>query len=149
MSRKWAALASSLVVALFVAGLSWGDDKEDSPLLKIMKQVKTENAAVQKGIRNAANYKKSQAELPKTCEKMVKLLTDSKPLGKSAVEGPHNEKKKTIDDYNKLLEDTKKELTTFCGLVAKTDTTQAQAKDGFKAVTKSCTACHDLFRVEE
>jgi cytochrome c556 len=150
MNSKWAALGGTLAAAILFAGLAaTAQDENDSPLLKIMKQVQTENAKIVKGVRNAASYTKGKTEVSKSSEGLVKLLKDARPLGKSAIEGPHNEQKKTVTDWNKLMDDCVKETADFATLTAKADTNQQTAKKEFAKVTKSCTACHDVFRVEE
>ncbi len=150
IDRKWAALGGTLAAAVLTAGLAAvAQDEDDSPLLQVMKRVQTENAKIVKGIRNAVSYTKGKTEVAKSSAELVKLLRDARPLGKGAVEGPHNEQKKTMDDWNKLMDDCIKETTDFSALAAKADTTQQTAKKEFAKVTKSCTACHEVFRVEE
>jgi cytochrome c556 len=147
MNRKWLALGVSALTAVALsAGLSLAaDDDEGSPLHKIMEQVQKENAAIVKGVRNAVSYKKSQADVQKSAETLVKLLKDSRSLG----EGPAKAQNKSVAEWEKLTDACVKETTTFAALVAKADTTQTQAKDTFKAVSKSCTTCHEVFRVDE
>jgi cytochrome c556 len=146
MNRKWIALGASVSLALFVsAGLAWAADDEGSPLHKIMEKVQKENSSVIRGVRNAAMYKKSQEDVAKSGAELVKLGKESRPLGKETVEA----QKKTIEEWNKLMDDYIKEAETFTALVQKKETTQVQAKDAYKAVSKSCSACHDVFRVDE
>ncbi len=150
MNRKWAALGGTLTTAVLCAAFAtFAQDENDSPLLKVMKQVQVENAKIVTGVRNPAMYKKSQTVVAKSADALVKLLKQAKPFGKEVVDGPHNEKKKTITDWNKLADDCLKDTTGFAELVTKPATSQAEAKKDFAKVTKACTACHEDFRVEE
>lgn len=145
MNRKWSVLGGTVaVVALLAATLPAADDDE-SPLHKIMEKVQASNSTIVKGVRTAVSYKKAQSDVARASEEMVKLAKDAKPLG----DGPAKAQKKPVEDWNKLADDFVKQAQDFSVLAAKADTTQVQAKDGYKAVQKSCTACHEVFRVEE
>jgi cytochrome c556 len=147
MKRKWLALGVTALTALALsAGLSLAaDDDEGTPLGKIMEKVQKDNATIVKGVRNAVSYKKSQPDVQKAAESLVKLLKESRSLGAE----PAKQQNKTVAEWEKLTDDCVKETAAFAALVAKADTTQTQAKDTFKAVSKSCTACHEVFRVDE
>jgi cytochrome c556 len=143
--RKWIALGATLTAALLAAaGISVARD-EDSPLHQVMEKVQASNAAIVKGVRNAAAYKKSQADVVKASEALVKLAKESQELG----DGPAKAQKKTVEEWKKLNAAWLAESEKFAKLVADSGTDQPKAKDAFKAVSKSCTSCHDVFRVEE
>ena len=77
MIRKWVALSVTLTaVLLAAAGLSVAD--EDSPLHKVMEKVQASNAVVLKGVRNAAAYKKSQADVVIQARKAGDLLESAR-----------------------------------------------------------------------
>jgi cytochrome c556 len=145
MNRKWVALGATLTAALLaVAGISVAQD-EDSPLHKTMEKVQASNTAIVKGVRNAAAYKKSQADVVKASEALVKLAKEAQDLG----EGPAKAQKKTVEEWKKLNAAWITESEKFAKLVAESGTDQPKAKDAYKAVSKTCTACHDVFRVDE
>jgi cytochrome c556 len=146
MIRKWSALGGTVTaVALLAAGFSIAAEDEHSPLHGVMEKVQSNNTAIIKGVRNAVSYKKSQADVAKSAEELVKLGKEAKPLG----EGPAKAQNKTVEDWTKLSDEFIKKAEEFSSLVAKKETTQAEAKTGYRAVSKSCTACHEVFRVDE
>jgi cytochrome c556 len=145
MNRKWSVLGGTVAaVTLLTAGLPAAQD-EDSPLHKIMEKVQANNSTIIKGVRSAVQYKKAQADVAKSAEDLVKLGKEAKPLG----DGPVKAQKKTIEEWNKLMDAFVKEAEGFSTKVSNSATTQAQAKDAYKAVSKSCTACHEVFRIIE
>lgn len=145
MTCKWSVMGGTVAaIAVLAAGFSVADD-DDSPLHKVMEQVQKDNTTITKGVRNAVMYKKSQAEVLKAAEDLVKQGKDAKPLG----DGPAKAQKKTVEDWNKLSDEFIKQADEFVSLLGKKDTDQAKAKEGYKSVSKSCTACHDVFRVDE
>jgi cytochrome c556 len=144
MIRKWVALGVTMTAALLtVAGLSFAD--EDSPLHKTMEKVQASNAVVLKGVRNAAAYKKSQADVVKAADELVKLAKESEALG----EGPCKDQNKPLSEWKQLNDHWLAETEKFHKLVSDANTAQPAAKDAYKAVSKTCTNCHDVFRVEE
>jgi cytochrome c556 len=148
MNRKWVALTVTLVsAALFVTGISIAADDEDSPLHKIMEKVQAKNTAITKGVRNPSFYAKSQKAVSSAAEDLVKLGKEAKPYNEVA------KKKKEVADpvakWEGFMDDFVKEADTFAKLVAKPGTKQPEAKEGYKAVSKSCNACHEVFRPEE
>ncbi len=146
MNRKWSVMGGVVAaVALLATGLSLAADDEDSPLHKAMEQVQKDNTTILKGVRTAVAYKKSQADVVKAAEDLVKLGKEAKDLG----EGPAKAQNKTVEEWTKLTDTFIKESEDFVALLGKPDTTQAKAKEGYKAVSKSCTACHAIFRVDE
>jgi cytochrome c556 len=145
MNRKWSVLGGAAgAVALLAASFAAAQD-EDSPLHKIMEKVQANNATIIKGVRTAVSYKKAQSDVAKSAQELVKLGKEAKPLG----EGPAKAQKKSVDEWNQLIDAFIKQAEDFAALTAKSDTPQPKAKEAYKAVTKSCTACHDVFRVEE
>lgn len=145
MNRKWSVLGGTVAaVALLAATLPAADD-DDSPLHQTMEKIQASNSTIVKGVRTAVAYKKAQADVAKASEEILKLAKETKPLG----DGPAKAQKKSVDEWNKLADSFIKEAETFHALATKEGTAQTQAKDGYKAVQKSCTACHEVFRVDE
>jgi cytochrome c556 len=143
MNRKWAAFAVTLFSgALFVGTVAIAND-EDSPLHKLMEKVQAKNTVITKGIRNKVNYTKAQKDVKDAADELVKLAKEAKPLNDVA------KKANDVAKWDSLMDDYIKEAEDYVKLLAKPDTDQPKAKDGYKAVSKTCTACHDVFRKEE
>jgi cytochrome c556 len=145
MNRKWIALGATLTAALLVAGGFSVAAHEDSPLHGVMEKVQASNAVVLKGVRNAAAYKKSQADVVKAADALVKLAKESATLG----EGPSKAQNKDVAEWKKLNDAWLTESEKFAKLVASPATDQAAAKAAYREVSKSCTTCHNVFRVDE
>lgn len=143
MLRKWTTLAAAVTAVFFAAaGLSFAD--EDSPLHKLMEKVSAKNNAITKGVRTGPAFKKAQKDLASYADEMIKL-------GKEAREdkGPAEKQKKTLAEWTKLMDDYIAKTESFRQVVAKSDAKQAEAKSAHNQVKASCTACHNVFRVEE
>jgi len=148
MNRKWAIQAVvTFASALIGGGFSLAQEEDESPLHKIMEKVQSNNGKITKGVRNAVSYKKSQKDVAAAAEDLVKLAKEAKPLNEIA------KKTEGVEDavamYDGFSNDFIKEAEDFSKLVSNADTTQTDAKAGYKKVTKTCTACHDVFRPEE
>jgi len=146
MQRKWFVLAASMLAGLVVcAGISMAD--EDSPLHKLMEQVSSKNTAVTKGTRTETQYKKSRKDALKAAEELVKLGKEAKPLKDAA------KKSKDVKDpeakWDAMMDDFVKASEELVKVLADEKSTQAQAKTAHGVVKKSCTPCHDAFRVDE
>lgn len=146
MQRKWFVLTASMAAGLALcAGLSVAD--EDSPLHKLMEQVQAKNTVITKGTRTETAYKKGRKEVLKAAEELVKLGKESKPMKDAAkkardVKDAEAKWDAMMDDFIKASEDMVKVLSNEAA-------DQKAAKAAHTAVKKSCTPCHDVFRVEE
>lgn len=143
MLRKWTIVAATLTaVTLTATGLSMAD--EDSPLHKLMEKVGSKNGAITKGVRTAPAFKKSQKEVVTAAEELVKLGKEARDFTEpaKALKKPQAEWVKLMDDYIKKSEE-------LAELAAKPGTTSAQAKSAHGLVKATCTACHNVFKVEE
>jgi cytochrome c556 len=148
MNRKWATLAVMTIVSAFAAaGFSLAQEEDDSPLHKIMEKVQSENGKITKGIRNPVMFRKSQKDVVTAAENLVKLAKEAKPLSDVAKENKDIEE--PVKKYDELSADFIKEAEDFHKFVSDEKVEQKAAKDAYKKVTKTCTACHDLFRPEE
>ena len=149
MTRKWITLAASLSLALGL-GLSAtafsGAADEESELGKIMEKVQKQKAALTKGTRNVAAYKKAQKEVKEAAEEYAKLAKETKPHDE-AVKAAKNvdEPRKKWDE---LCDAWEKEAKKLAEIADKADSTQKDAKDQVTAINKTCTECHQVFRVD-
>ncbi len=144
MSRKWTILAAVVTaVTLTATGFSLAD--EDSPMHKLMEQVNAKSNAIKKATRTTVAYKKAQKDLAKHAEELIEYGKKFREM-KDAAE----KEKKPFAEWQKLTDDYIKKTEEFKALVSKPATTQDQAKKAFSgSVGASCTACHNVFRVEE
>ncbi len=139
MPRKFAILS---VTVLAFAGLTVADD--ESPLEKLMEQVQNKTNAIRKVTRNAAEYKKGAASIPKDAEVLIKLAKEARED-----KGPSEKEKKPFAEWQKLMDDMIKETEALSKVVADSKSTQAQAKEAFTTFTKTCGACHNVFKKED
>jgi len=140
MFRKFAILA---VTMLTCAGLSMAADDE-SPLAKIMEQVNKKHGALRKATSSATNYKKGAAGIPKDADEIVKLGKEAREIKE-----PAEAAKKPLAEWQKLMDDMIHSAEKLSEVAAKTSTTPAQAKEAFTAYSKTCAACHAVFKKEE
>lgn len=144
MSRKLTVLLSTMfAVALGAASLN-AAPYDDSPLAKLMEKIQKNTNDIRKATRTAPAWKKDSKNVATAAEAIVAAAKESKPMT-----DPVKKAKKTVDEWNKLMDDLIKESDALAKLAAKSGTTQAQAKDAFSAVTKTCAACHTVFKTEE
>lgn len=143
MSRKWSTLAVATAVASLFCGMTWAADDE-SPLAKLMEKVQAKNIVISKGTRTSVAYKKAQKEVSDAAAELAKL-------GKEAREdtGPAKTQKKPQGDWVKLMDDFIAKAEDLSKLTAKSSTDQAAAKTAYRAMSASCTSCHNEFRVDE
>lgn len=149
MKRKWIVLAASLTVGLGL-GLSATafsrSTDDETELGKIMEKVQKNKATITKGVRNAASYKNAREEVKKSAEDWTKLAKESKA---------HNEvvkNAKNVADpqkkWEELIDAWAKEAAKLAEIAGKADSTQKDAKDQLNTVNKTCTECHQVFRID-
>ena len=139
--------AVMLVLIVVASNLSRADDKEETPLGKIMEKVNKANAIIQKGTRNQVNFKKSQKDVAKHAKELAKLGKEAKKetsAVKNAKDVTNPGKK-----WTELMDDFIKTSEKLENVAAKTNAVYSDAKDAFGAVKKSCADCHAVFKVEE
>jgi cytochrome c556 len=141
MLRKFAVLSVALIT---VAGLAFAADDDETPTGKLMEQINKKNNDLRKSTRNVAEYKKSGSSIPKTVEELNKLAKEARDLKE-----PAEKAKKPFADYQKLMDEMITSTQELTKVVEKKGSTQAQAKDAFTALGKTCTACHDVFKKDE
>jgi cytochrome c556 len=140
------ALSAVVLVSIAGAGFSIAQD-EESELGKLMEKVNKQGNTIKKGTRSAVTFKKSQKDVAKAAKELAKLAKESKSR-KEALARAKNEadpQKK----WNELSE-------AFIGNAAKLNDAAGKAgpdyddtKKAWSAVNKSCTECHQVFRVDE
>ena len=144
MPRKFAVIAATVLgVSLSLTGLSLAVEYAGD-LEKQMETINKKNNAIRKATKSAAAWKKDGKSVAADAEEIAKLAREAKK-DKTAAE----KAKKPQADWEKFSDDLIKAADALAVVAAKPATTQAQAKDAFTAVTKSCTDCHAIFRVEE
>ena len=139
MLRKFAitALAMTLLV-----GYSVADD--DSPLEKLMEKIQNKTNDMRKVTRNAAEYKKGAASIAKSTEEVLKLSKESRDFKE-----PAEKEKKPQAEWEKLTDEMIHATEALAKIAADSKSTQAQAKEAFTTYTKTCSACHAVFKKEE
>ena len=143
MLRKWTTLAAAVTgVIIAASGLSFAD--EDSPMHKLMEKVNAKNGAITKGVRTAVAYKKAQKELPAIADELIKLGKESRDMDESV-----KKQKKSMAEWQKLTDDYIKACEQFKEIVSKSSTKQTEAKSAHTQLKATCTACHNVFRVED
>ncbi len=128
-------------MALF-AGFTMADD--ESPLEKLMEQIQNKTNAIRKVTRNAAEYKKGAASIAKDTEEVLKLAKESRDFKE-----PAEKEKKPQAEWEKLTDDMIHATEALAKVAADSKSTQAQAKEAFTTYTKTCSACHNVFKKED
>ncbi len=142
MLRKFAVLSVALIA---VTGLSYAaDDDDESPTMKLMEVVNKKNTDLRNATRTAANYKKSASTIPKTAAELIEKAKEARKIKE-----PAEIAKKPFADYQKLMDEMITATEDLSKVAAKKGSTQAQAKDAFATFSKTCTACHDVFKKDE
>ncbi len=139
MLRKFAIAALSMTL---LAGFAIAAD--ENPLEKLMEQVQAKTNAIRKVTRNAAEYKKGAASIAKDCETIVKLAKESRDMKE-----PSEKEKKPLAEWQKLTDDMIHATEELSKVTADSKTTQAQAKEAFTTFTKTCSACHTIYKKED
>jgi cytochrome c556 len=142
------ALSAGFLISIAGAGFSTDDD--ESELGKVMEKVNKQSNAIKKGTRNLVSYKKSHKDVVKSSKDLVKLAKEAKPLkdalAKAKSEG--NPQKKWNDLMDAFIDSSEK-LSDVADKSSADATGLADTKKAFTAVSKTCTECHQVFRVDE
>ncbi len=147
MPRKWMVLTA---IAVAVTGLTVGIPvaaDEDSPLHKLMEKVQSSNGAITKGVRNEANFKKSQKAVVTAAEKLVELgkqAHDMKDPAKKAKDVPD-----AVSKWDALMDAMIVSSENLAKVAGKSSATFDEAKKAHVAVKNSCSECHKVFRKED
>jgi cytochrome c556 len=147
MQRKWTVLAGTMAACIaLTAGFSVADD-EEGPLHKLMEKVQSNNNKIIKGVRTKVSYTKAQQEVSDCAKELVKLSKEAKGLDDAikSVKGVDSAKEK----WEGFSDEFTKEATKFAAYVADKGISNEDAKKAYKNVSKSCSACHAVFKSEE
>ena len=128
----------------FAASQDPEDDKEKTPLHETMEKVTKKNAVVIRGVRTASGWRKSKDDVIEASKELITLGEEAKGY-LTAVE----ETKQPKEKWEELMDSFIKEATTFSELASKEGAEQKDVKDGYKAVTATCTSCHEIFRPDD
>jgi len=149
MNRKWTVfgLCAGVFAVLSAASLSSAKDDKETPLGMIMEKVQKHNSVITKGTRTPVAYKKAQKDVENSAIEIAKLAKETKPIKdylKNAKDtaNPGEKWDQLADEFHKSADDLAK-------LVAKSGTTQADAKKAFGVLKKNCADCHSLFRKDD
>lgn len=151
MDSKWFGLAATLALGLGVAlssfSFSHAADDGDASLHDIMEKVQKQKVIITKGVRNKAMYAKSREDVEKAAKEWVKLAKESKPLNdvvKTAT-GVDNAQEK----WDEMMDFWEKESQKLADLTGDPATEQRTAKNQLNTINRNCTACHQVFRIDE
>lgn len=136
---------TALATGLGLAGVTWAAAADDeSPMHKAMEQIQAKDAFIKKNYKTKALFTKNQKDIVES----AKVLAT---LGKGVRDdvGPAKEQKKTQKEWTDLMDSYVKEAEAFATEVAKPGATAEVAKDKYKPVVASCSACHAVFRKED
>ena len=144
MLRKWTILGLTMAaMTALTTGFAMAQD-EDSPLHKIMEQVNAKNLAITKGVRTPVAFKKSQKDVADSATELVKLSKEARVFKE-----PSEKQKQPYETWTKLMDEMTKASEELAKVAGENGATQAQAKKAHATVKASCTACHNVFRVDE
>jgi cytochrome c556 len=146
MPRKRTTLAAVMTaVALAFTGLALAAQEEGSPLEKMMETINRKNLALKKMVRTKVAFSKAKtAEFKENSDAMI---TEAKKA--RAEKGPAEKQKKTYEEWTKLMDDFIAKTGAFQGVATKPGVTFEATKKSYDALNKSCTNCHNVFRVDE
>jgi len=147
MLRKWMIFALSAGVLVSIAGAGFSYDDDESPLGKVMEKVNKQSNAIKKGTRNLVTYKKSQKDVATSSKELVKLAKEAKPL-KDAIAKAKTEANPQ-QKWNELMDSFIATSEKLSDTAAKASPNYDDTKKAFSAVSKACTECHQVFRVDE
>jgi cytochrome c556 len=147
MLRKWMIFALSAGVMLAIAGATFSADDEESELEKVMEKVNKNSNTIKQGTRNPVNFTKKQKDVAKASKELVKLAKQSKPL-KDALGKAKNEANPQ-QKWNELMDAFITSSEKLSETANKGEPSYNDTKKAFSAVSKTCSECHQVFRVDE
>jgi hypothetical protein len=143
-SRRAPALAT-LVAAVLAAGLATGaKGDDDSPIRKIMDQIRTRNRAIGKGLRApTAREAAGRKGLAADAAILVQLGKEARNLT-----GPARERKKSKQEWIRSVDDFLRASEEFARIVADPESSRPRATQSYQKLQKTCVNCHSAFREE-
>jgi cytochrome c556 len=147
LMRKLFTLAAATTLAAFgftaLAAQDFGEKKE-TKTHKVMEKVQVQNGVILKGVRTPAQFSKSKDDIVKAAKELVKLGKEAKDYTEAS-----ESQKQPQEKWVELMEKFIKETEDFTEKAEADDAKQAEIKDAYKAVQKTCSNCHDVFKKEE
>lgn len=149
MNRKWTILLASMGV--FALGLALcsvdtiaSPSDDENPLHKLMEKVNKTHNSLRNAVKTPVAYKKAGTkQVMEDAEALLKLAKESRDFTE-----PAKTQKKTQKEWTDATDVMIKTTGEFIG-VLKAEKGQAEVKKALVPVTKSCTDCHAIFRVDE
>lgn len=131
------------VVAILMVGVGFSFGKDDgSALEKIMEDVNKNNNVIRKGVRTAASYKKDREALAESSKLLIELA------GKTKTETAVAEKAGKKKEWEEFSDEFKTASEALFKICDDANSKQADAKTAFADLGKTCTKCHEVFRVD-
>lgn len=147
MVRKWMVFSLSAGILVAFAGAGFGLTDDESELEKVMEKVNKASNTIKKGVRTPVAFKKMNKEVAKRSKELVKLAKESKPI-KEAVERAKNEANPQ-KKWDEMMDDFIEKSEELAKTANKSEPDYDDTKKAFSAVSKTCSACHKVFRVED
>lgn len=148
MQRKWTTLAAAMVsAALLAVGAAYAADDDASPLHKLMEDVNKKNLVITKGVRTKVAYAKAQKDVVESAKALAKLGKEAREMEDAAKKA--TDVKEPVEKWKELMDEYIKASEKLAEIAGKADSDQGAAKEAHSVVKKSCTACHDVFRIDE
>jgi cytochrome c556 len=145
MNRKWLVLPVTMgAVALLAANLTIAADDEETPTKKVMEKVQKANLQITKAVRTPVAFKKAQKDVSGYAEEIVKLAKEARTH-----KGPSEKQKQPYEKWTALMDDLIATTEQFAKDSGKPDASQTQVKSAYRGVSKKCSSCHEVFRVDE
>jgi cytochrome c556 len=147
MKLKWTVLVTVLTgtaLALSSSATPSPTRQDESPLMKLMEQVNKTHNSIRSAVRTPVAYKKAGTKA--ILEDAEELLNHSKQA--RGFTEPAKTQKKTQKEWETLTDAMIKSTSEFIEVI-KADKGQTEARKSFTPVTKSCSDCHAVFRVDE
>lgn len=147
MLRKWMVFGLSAGILIAFAGAGFGLTDDESELEKVMEKVNKANNAIKKGVRTPVAFKKMHKDIAKRSKELVKLAKESKPIKDSVSRAKDvaNPQKK----WDEMMDDFIAKSETLEGTANKSEPDYDDTKKAFSALSKTCSDCHKVFRVED
>ncbi len=147
MLRKWMVFGLSAGILIAFAGAGFGLTDDESELEKVMEKVNKANNAIKKGVRTPVAFKKMHKDIAKHSKELFKLAKESKPIKDSVgrAKNEANPQKK----WDQMMDDFIEKSEKLAGTANKTEPDYDETKKAFSAVSKTCSDCHKVFRVED
>lgn len=146
MKSKWTFLLATTFGAALAISSAYAltTDDDDSPLAKLMEKVNKSHNFIKNAVKTPAAYKKADPKkLLEEAENQLKWAKESRDFTE-----PAKTQKKTQKEWTDATDHWIKETTEYIEVLKAGNKSQAELKKALVPVTKSCTDCHAIFRVD-